>query len=134
MSKVKQAIEKALENVNNAAHNTYGAKIYTFEQVATVLQDILETANEDAGPNNGFVTDEQLEDLAEMIAERIDTNINDMSDSDIIEEDSLEASISGGRVSIDNIDLDKDSIIDNAQCNMDDTIASWAVKYGLGSY
>jgi hypothetical protein len=133
MSKVKQAIELALENVNNNARNTYGAKIYTFEQVAMILQDILEGINEDGEESNGFITDEQLEDLADMVAERIDGNISDMNESDMIDESSLEASISGGRVSIESLDVDKDNIISEAQCNMDDTIASWAAKHGLNS-
>jgi hypothetical protein len=133
MSKVKQAIELALENVNNGARNTYGAKIYTFEQVAMILQDILEGINEDGEESNGFITDEQLQDLADMVAERIDGNINDMNESDMIDEDSIEMSISGGRASVDNLDVDKDNIIVEAQCDMDDTIASWAAKHGLKS-
>jgi hypothetical protein len=134
MSKVKQAIELALENVNNGARNTFTvAKIYTFEQVAMILQDILEGINEDGEESNGFITDEQLQDLADMVAERIDGNINDMNESDMIDEDSIEMSISGGRASVDNLDLNKDNIIVEAQCDMDDTIASWAAKHGLKS-
>ena len=34
MSKVIPAIETALENINSASKNTYGAKVYTFDQVA----------------------------------------------------------------------------------------------------
>jgi hypothetical protein len=133
MSRVKQAIELALQNVNNGSRNTYGAKIYTFEQVAMILQDILDGINEDGDTANGFVTDEQLEDLAEMVAERIDNNIGNMSESDMIDDSSLEASISGGRVSIESLDVDKDNIISEAQMDIDDTIASWAAKHGLNS-
>ena len=132
MSKVKQAIETALENVSNATSNTYGAKLYTFDQVAMILQDLLDGVIEDDTNTNGFVTAEQLEDLAEMIGERIDGNINDMHDSDIIDEDSIEMSISGGRATVEDITVDKDNIIDNARCNIDDTIASWAAKHGIG--
>lgn len=132
MSKVKQAIAMALESVNNAAHNTYGAQLYTFNQVAMILQDLLDGVNEDDTNTNGFLTAEQLEDLAQMIGERIDGNINDMTDSDIVDEDSIEMSISGGRATVEDISVDKDNIIDNAQCNIDDTIASWAAKHGIG--
>jgi len=132
MSKVKQAIETALENISNATSNTYGAKLYTFEQVAMILQDILDVLIEDDTNTNGFVTTEQLEDLADMIGERIDGNINDMTDSDIVDEDSIEMSISGGRATVEDISVDKGNIIDNAQCNIDDTIASWAAKHGIG--
>jgi len=133
MSKVKQSIETALECVNNAAHNTYGAQLYTFNQVAMILQDLLDGVNEDEGSTgNGFVTDEQLEDLADMIGERIDRNITNMSDSDIVDGDSIEMSISGGRATVEDIDVDKDQIISEAQCDIDDTIASWAAKHGIG--
>jgi urease gamma subunit len=69
MSKVKEAIELALENVNNNARNTYGARIYTFEQVAMVLQDILETANEaePTGDGTAVVTRDVMDDLVEKI-------------------------------------------------------------------
>jgi hypothetical protein len=135
MSKVKEAIELALENVNNNARNTYGARIYTFEQVAMVLQDILETANETevAGDGTGVVTRDAMDDLVEKIEARIDSNINDMNDSDIIDEDSIEMSISGGRASVDNIDVDKDQIISEANYGVDDTIRQWADRNGIFS-
>ena len=132
MSKVKQAIETALENISNATSNTYGAKLYTFEQVAMILQDLLDVLIEDDTNTNGFVTTEQLEDLADMIGERIDTNINNMSDSDIVDSDSIEMSISGGRATVEDIDVDRDNLICEARCDIDDTIASWAAKYGIG--
>jgi len=133
MSKVKEAIELALENVNNNVLNTYGARIYTFEQVAMVLQDILETANETevAGDGTGVVTLEMIDDLVEKIEARIDTNISDMSDSDIVDEDSIEMSISGGRASVESIDVDKDQIISEANYGIVDTITNWAERHGI---
>ena len=133
MSKVKEAIELALENVNNNARNTYGARIYTFEQVAMVLQDILETANETevAGDGTGVVTLEMIGDLVEKIEARIDSNINDMRDSDIVDEDSIEMSISGGRASVESIDVDKDQIVSDANYGIDDTITNWAQRHGI---
>jgi len=133
MSKVKEAIELALENVNNNARNTYGAKIYTFEQVAMVLQDILETANETevAGEGTGVVTLDMIGDLVEKIEARIDSNIHDMNESDIVDEDSIEMSISGGRATVENVDIDKDNIVHDAMDGIDDTITHWAQKNGI---
>jgi len=131
MSKVKQAIEVALENINSASKNTYGAKVYTFEQVAMILQDIYETAKETDENGIAVLTSEQIGQLVEMIEERIDSNIGDMSESDIVDSDSLDITISGGRVSIDSIDVDKDQIISDAQYGIDDTITDWADKNGL---
>ena len=132
MSKVKQAIETALENVNNASRNTYGAKLYTFEQVAMVLTDLLETASEDgADIAGGKITQAQIDQLVALIEVRIDTNINNMHDSDIVDGDSIEMSISGGRATIEDIDVDKDNIISEAQYGMDDEITNWADRHGI---
>jgi hypothetical protein len=133
MSKVKQAIETALEQINSASANTFGARIYTFEQVAMILQDILETAKETDVDGLPVVTREMIDDLVEKIEARIDSNINDMNDSDIIDEDSIEMSISGGRASVDNIDVDKDQIISEANYGVDDTIRQWAERNGIFS-
>lgn len=131
MSKVKQAIEVALENINSASKNTYGAKVYTFEQVAMILQDIYETAKETDEGGIAVLTSEQIGQLVEMIEERIDSNIGDMTDSDIVDGDSLDITISGGRVSIDSIDVDKDGIISEAQYGIDDEIYKWADRMGI---
>jgi hypothetical protein len=126
MSKVKQAIKTALEQINNASHNTYGAKIYTFDQVAMILQDIMATADEDEDTAGAVVTQTDVDRLVARIEERIDKNISGMSDSDIVDEDSIEISLGGGRYSIDNIDCDKDQIISEATYGIDDEIAGWA--------
>lgn len=127
MSNVKEGIQIAIENVKSAAGNTYGAKVYTFDQVQMILQDLLETANEESEGNSpGVITKDDIDELVEAIEERIDSNINDISDSDIIDEDSLEASISRGRISIESLDVDKDNIISEAQYNMLQTVLEWA--------
>ena len=131
MSKVKRAIEVALENINSASKNTYGAKLYTFDQVAMILQDIYETAKETDEDGIAVLTSEQIGQLIEMIEERIDSNINDMTDSDIVDSDSIEMSISGGRASVDNIDVDKDQIISDAVDGIDDEIYKWADRMGI---
>ena len=131
MSKVKRAIEVALENINSASKNTYGAKLYTFDQVAMILQDIYATATETDEEGTAVLTSDMIADLVEKIEARIDANINNMSDSDVVDEDSLEVSISGNRASIDNIDVDKDNIISEASYGIDDTITNWAEHNGI---
>jgi hypothetical protein len=125
MSKVKEAIKTALEQVNNASHNTYGAKIYTFDQVATILQDIMATADED---NTGgtVLTKAMITHLVGEIEDLITNNIDGISDTDIVEQDSIEMSLSGGRYSVDNIDCDKDLIASEATYNLAQTIYDWA--------
>lgn len=132
MSKVKQAIETALENVSNATSNTYGAKLYTFDQVAMILQDLLETASEDSdGDTTNSLTMELITGLVGTIDDLVSDNIDNMCDSDIIDQDTLEASISGGRVNIEGIDLNKSSIVDEATYNLERTILEWAQENGL---
>jgi hypothetical protein len=126
MSKVKEAIKTALEQVNNASHNTYGAKIYTFDQVAMILQDIMATADEDEDIAGGTVTSTDMYELVEALEERICDNIDGISESDIVDSDSLEASISGTRVSV-----DKDLIVNEAQANLDDTVREWLYKHKI---
>ena len=72
-----------------------------------------------------------IADLVEKIEARIDSNINDMSESDIVDSDSLDITISGGRVSIDSIDVDKDQIISDATYGIDDIITNWAEHNGI---
>jgi hypothetical protein len=125
MSKVKEAIKTALEQVNNASHNTYGAKIYTFDQVAMILQDIMATADED---NTGgtVLTKAMITHLVGEIEDLVVNNIDGISDTDIVEQDSIEMSLSGGRYSVDNIDCDKDLIASEATYNLAQTIYDWA--------
>lgn len=132
MGKVKQAIEKAIECVNNAGHNTYGANIYTFTQVQKILNDLLEVASEDTDDTGGLPVDKaMIGELVDSISDLIVNNIDDMSDNDIVDETSLELSLSGGRYNIDNLDCDKEAIASEASYNLEGTITEWAVSNGL---
>ena len=125
MSKVKQAIETALEQINKASTNTYGARIYTFEQVQSVLNDLLETASEDTAGGT-VLTKELVTALVGEIEDLITNNIDGMSDTDMVDQDSIEMSLSGGRYTVDNIDCDKDNISDEAVYGLEQTIYDWA--------
>lgn len=131
MSKVKQAIETALENINSASRNTYGAKLYTFEQVAMILHDIYETAKETDEAGMPVLTLHMIADLVERIEAKVDENISGLSDTDIVDSDSLELTISGGRVSIDSIDVDKDGIISEATYGIENVITDWADEHDI---
>ncbi len=131
MSKVKEAIKTALEQVNNASHNTYGAKIYTLDQVAMILQDIMATADEDEDTAGGTVTSTDMYELVEALEERICDNIDGISESDIVDSDSLEASIYNGRFTVESIDVDKELVVNEAQANLDDTVREWLYKHKI---
>jgi hypothetical protein len=132
MGKVKQAIEKAIENIKSATHNTYGARIYDNNQVILILNDLLEVASEDAEDTGGLPVDKaMIGELVDSISDLIVNNIDDMSDNDIVDETSLELSLSGGRYNIDNLDCDKEAIASEASYNLEGTITEWAVSNGL---
>jgi len=133
MSKILEAIKTAQTNVSKAAVNTYGARIYDFEQVCKILEDLYEVASEDGAEQTqaGTITQSEIDELIESIEERIDGNINKMDDTDILDEDSLEVSLSGGRYSVDNMDANKDFIVTEAQYGIDDVVTGWAEKHNL---
>jgi len=133
MSKILEAIKTAQTNVSKAAVNTYGARIYDFEQVCKILEDLYEVASEDGAEQTqvGTITQSEIDELIESIEERIDGNINKMDETDILDEDSIEISLSGGRYSVDNMDANKDFIITEAQYGIDDVVTSWAEKNKL---
>lgn len=130
MSKVKRAIETALENINNASRNMWGAKVYTFDQVAMILQDLLKTVSEDDAGGT-VLTPQMIGELVNRIEEQIDENINGLSDTDILDSDSLDITISGGRATIDSIDVDKDGIISEANYGIGTVIVDWAEAHGM---
>jgi len=133
MSKILEAIKTAQTNVSKAAVNTYGARIYDFEQVCKILEDLYEVASEDGAEQTqvGTITQSEIDELIESIEDRIDGNINKMDDTDIVDEDSIEISLSGGRYTIDNIDANKDNIVSEASYGIDDVVTGWAEKNKL---
>jgi len=130
MSKIKEAIKTAQTSVSSAAINTYGARIYDFEQVCKILEDlydvVCETEAEVAGPST--ISQSDIDELIADIEERIDGNINKIDHTDIVDEDSLELSLSGGRYTIDSLDVNTDLIVTEAQYGIDDVVNEWVYK------
>ena len=131
MSKVKQAIETALVQINSASANTFGARIYTFEQVQAVLKDLLEVASENSTDEGVVLTKSMITHLVGEIEDLVTNNLDNMSDTDIVDQDSIEMSLSGGRYSVDNIDCDKDLIASEAVDSLEQTIYDWADENGI---
>jgi len=127
MSKILEAIKTAQTNVSKAAVNTYGARIYDFEQVCKILEDLYEVASEDGATTGGTVlTRELVTALVGEIDDLVTGNIDNLSDTDIVDQDSIEMSLSSGRYSVDNIDCDKDLISTEAIDGLEQTIYDWA--------
>jgi len=132
MSKILEAIKTAQTNVSKAAVTTYGSRIYDFEQVCKILEDLYEVASEDgADIAGGTITQEKIDELVQSIEERIDGNINKIDHSDIVDEDSLELTLSSGRYTVDNMDVNTDLIVTEAQYGIDDVVTGWALTNNL---
>jgi hypothetical protein len=132
MSKVKQAIEKAIENVNVNTRSTYGAHIYTAPQLRDILNDLLKVASEDGtDAGSAVLTRELITGLVGEIEDLVETNIDDINETNIIDEDSIEISLGGGRYTVDNIDVNKAQIVEDAVYNLERQITKWATDNGL---
>jgi hypothetical protein len=96
-----------------------------------ILQDIMATADEDEDTAGGTVTSVDMYELVEALEERICDNIDGISESDIVDSDSLEASIYNGRFTVESIDVDKELVVNEAQANLDDTVREWLYKHKI---
>jgi len=113
----------------------YAGQFYSPEGVIAIIKDIQSKV---VGNNViGVVSDNEhtlptiTQDMLEALEERIADNINDISESDIVDADSLEATISNGRVTIDNLDVDKGPICDEAIYGIEDTVREWLYDHKI---
>jgi hypothetical protein len=65
------------------------------------------------------------------IEDLITNNIDDISDTDIVEQDSIEMSLSGGRYTVDNIDCDKALIASEVTYGLEQAVYNWAEEIGI---
>ena len=113
----------------------YAGQFYSPEGVIAIIKDIQKKV-----VGNGVIgvttdtnplTRRDISALVEALEERIADNINDISESDIVDADSLEATISNGRVTIDNLDVDKGPICDEAIYGIEDTVREWLYDHKI---
>ena len=126
---INEVFEKAINEIKG--QSMYAGQFYSPQGVVAIIEDIQKrvVGNNVIGVIPGdatiTVTTDDVYELVNALEERISDNIDGINESDIVDTDSLEASISGNRISIDSIDVDKDLIVNEAQYNLDDTITKW---------
>jgi hypothetical protein len=133
MSKIKEAIKEVQKNVSSAAINTYGAHIYDFEQVCEILEGLYDVVCEEEGGDDDDATTDtitrgDIDELIGAIEERIAYNVMAMNGTDILDEDSLEISLSGGSYTMDSLTVDRAYISSEAQDGIDDIVNEWCYE------
>jgi len=132
MSKIKEAIKEVQKNVSRAAISTYGAHIYDFEQVCEILEGLYDVVCEEEGGDDdtttATITRVDIAELIGAIEEHIAYNVMAMNGTDILDEDSLEISLSGGSYTMNPLTVDRDYISSAAQDGIDVIVNEWCYE------
>jgi hypothetical protein len=117
-----QVFEAQVATVENAFPS-----LFTKEDVIKVLRSLqqnLEFPEEDA-TSASFFTQETAEKLQDEIKLKFKRRLDSMSDSDLVDEDSIELSLYGRNIEIDSVSVNTDSIADE----LDDIVSDVLSKY-----
>jgi len=125
MSKVNKAIETTISEVKKYATQPYGARLYSWESVIDLLQNLAIELGDEDGESTGNLNDEQIESLASYIARKVEDSIQSMDESDIVDAYAVSMTIYRGDVSIDSIDVNKDDIVQAATEDIESSIHEW---------
>jgi len=124
MSKIKKEIARVINEVKKSTQYTYGARFYEASQVVHILTDLLD-ADDTESETGAAISTEMVEDLVDKLKRAVRSSCDDMTDSSIVDEGSLEVSISGTSASIDSIEVDKEFIGDTAVEDIESTVDEW---------
>lgn len=123
MSKLKKEINKVIQKVKGNHDDVYAARFYDSTQVIAILNDLLSADDTDTtGPT---MTRAMINQLVEALELNVKDSVDSISPSDVVDEDSFDITISSGRVTIDDYELDKDSIADTAIETISDVVHTW---------
>ena len=131
MSKnVNQTIQTTINEIRKATVSPFGARYYEADQVIAILNNLMKDigSDDDEDQNGEVITQSLIDSLVESIEEQIDVNIDNLTDSDIVDEDSIEISLASGRYSIDNIDCNTETIKDEAKGKIEECIKTWVYE------
>lgn len=93
---------------------------YSVEQVIDLINAI-----EDSGDSSGDFNEDRQEDLKDAITEKVKTYINRLNNSDIVDFDSVELEIYGREVSVTDIEVNTDSLVDEVADAIDNVFESF---------
>ena len=130
---INQVFEKAIKEIQSAG--TYKGQFYSPDGVVAIIKDIQKNVvgnivsdNEQTLPT---ITQEMHDRLVEMIDDQIAEGLNKLSTNDVIDISSIEMSISGGHATLDNIDIDTDTMHSEITWHTSSTVEDWLNEYGI---
>ena len=117
-----QVFEAQVAEVENAFPS-----LFTKEDVIKVLRSLQQNLEfpEDDATSAGFFTQEIADKLQDEITLKFRKRLDGMSDSDLVDEDSIELSLYGRNIEIDSVSVNTDSIADE----LDDIVSDVLSKY-----
>ena len=134
---INEVFEKAINEIKG--QSMYAGEFYSAGAVIAIIKDIQKkvVGNNVIGvvPDNQHtlptITQEMRDKLVDMIDDQIQTGLDRMDHSSIIDESSLEVSINGTHATVDNIDIDTDNIHSEITWHTSSTVADWLDVYGI---
>ena len=131
---INEVFEKAIKETQSLG--TYKGQFYSPDGVVAIIRDIQSKV---VGNNViGVVTGEQVlitrqmrDRLVEMIDDQIAEGLNKLSTNDVIDISSIEMSISGGSATLDNIDIDTDTMHSEITWHTDSTVTDWLDEFNI---
>jgi len=120
-----QVFEAQVAEVENAFPS-----LFTKEDVIKVLRSLQQNLEfpEDDATSAGFFTQEIADKLQDEIAARFKKRLGSLSDSDLVDEDSIELSLYGRNIEIDSVSVNTDSIADELEDVVSDIISKYVVE------
>jgi hypothetical protein len=125
MSKANAVIQETINEVRKYSSIPYGARLYSYDSVIDILERIKNDIDEDDTDMPVKLTEDQIESLAGYIGDKVETAIQSMDDTDMIDSDSIEMSIYRGSANVESIDVDKSNIADTATGEIESAIIEW---------
>ena len=137
----KAIFDEAIAKIKNQETELYSGGIYTTDQVIRIVTHIYDrlvvggvtTALTDngIGVTKPILTKEMYDNLIERIEETVGNSIENLDGDGLIDKDSIELSISGREVSIENFDIDLDQVSSEATWGISSEVHDWAEEYGI---
>ena len=134
---INEVFEKAIKEIQTAG--MYKGQFYSPEGVVAIIKDIQKNVvgnnvigvvsdNEHTLPT---ITQDMRDKLVELIDDQIQSGLDNLDHSDIIDESSLEVSINGSQARIDNISIDTDNVHSEITWHTSSTVEDWLNEYGI---
>jgi pentose-5-phosphate-3-epimerase len=134
---INEVFAEAIQSIKG--QSMYAGQFYSPQGVIAVIEDIQSkvVGNGVIGvvPGNTkptlTITKEMYDNLVERLEEIVSDNIISIDVDGLVDKESIELSISGREVSIDNFDIEMDQIASEATWGISTQIEEWTDEYGI---